>query len=113
MPNEISPNQWLRYCRLTVSTESVEGTNEQMIQAIDLSEFRIRFLVDQACVGKPTTAEITVYNIANSTIDLIPGATNQDIRSRNILVTLEGGYQSNHAIIFQGELWWKTTPIRI
>lgn len=109
MPNEISPNQWLRYCRLIVSTESVEGTNEQMIQAIDLSDFRIRFLVDQACVGKPTTAEITVYNIANSTIDLIPGATNQDIRNRNILVTLEGGYQSNHAIIFQGELWWKTT----
>lgn len=110
MPNEENRlNQWLRYCRLTVSTESVEGTNEQMIQAIDLSEFRIRFLVDQACVGRPTTAEITVYNLAKSTIDLIPGATNQDIRDRNILVTLEGGYQSNHAIIFQGELWWKTT----
>lgn len=106
---ETQPNQWLRYCRLTISTESVEGKNEQMIQAIDLSEFRIRFLVDQACVGRPTTAEITVYNLAKSTIDLIPGPTNQEIRNQNILVTLEGGYQSNHAIIFQGELWWKTT----
>ena len=102
------PVQWLRYCRLTVSTESVTGDNEQMIQAIDLSEFRIRFLIDQACVGKPTTAEITVYNLAQETIDMIPGPTNQEIRNKNILVTLEGGYQSNHAIIFQGELWWKT-----
>ena len=103
------PVQWLRYCRLTVSTESVTGSNEQVIQAIDLSEFRIRFLVDQACVGKPTTAEITVYNLSKSTIDMIPGPTNQAIKNQNILVTLEGGYQSNHAIIFQGELWWKTT----
>ncbi|HIU85206.1 MAG TPA: hypothetical protein IAC66_07575 [Candidatus Aphodousia gallistercoris] len=106
--DDFSNAQWLRYCRLTVSTESVEGKNEEMIEAIDLSEFRIRFIVDQACVGKPTTAEITVYNLAQQTIDLIPGPTNQEIRNKNILVTLEAGYESNHAIVFQGELWWKT-----
>ena len=105
---QLGNSQWLRYCKLTVATESVSGDNQQAIQAIDLSEFRIRFLVDQACVGKPTTAEITVYNLSQETIDMIPGPTNQEIRNKNILVTLEGGYQSNHSIIFQGELWWKT-----
>ena len=106
---DVQPVQYLRYCRLTVTTEGVTGENEHEIEAIDLSEFRIKFLVDQACVNKPTTAEITVYNVSKSTIDKIPAPTNQATRDKNIIVTLEGGYQSNHAIIFQGELWWKTT----
>lgn len=100
--------QWLRYCRLVVSTESADGSNEQSLQAIDLSNFRIRFLVDQALAGKPTTAEITIYNVAKSTVDQIPVPTNQNVQNSNIIVSLEAGYENNHAVIFRGELWWKT-----
>lgn len=50
--------QWLRYFRLVVA---VDKDNQQ---AIDLSEFRCKFRISQAVIGKPCTAEITVYNVS-------------------------------------------------
>ena len=49
--------QWLRYFRLVVA---VDKDNQQ---AIDLSEFRCKIRLSQAVIGKPCTAENTVYNV--------------------------------------------------
>ena len=95
--------QWLRYCKLTVA---VDGTNTE---AIDLSDFRVKFQVSQAVVGKPTTAEILVYNVAQSTVDRIAVPTNKLVKAKRLKVILEAGYQDEHAVIFQGDLWWKST----
>lgn len=100
--------QWLRFCKLTVARESAKGGNQQPIEAIDLSQFRIKFLIDQATTSKPTTAEITIYNVSQDTIKKIPAPDNASIKSEQILVTLEAGYQENHGIVFRGYLWWKT-----
>lgn len=99
--------QWLRYCKLTIASESATGAKTQ-IDALDLSEFRIKFSVDQASVSKPTTAEITVYNISPDTIKKIPAPTNEAVANQSIIVILEAGYKENHGIIFKGYLWWKT-----
>ena len=95
--------QWLRFCKLTVA---VDGTNTE---AIDLSDFRVKFQISQAVVGKPTTAEILVYNVAQSTIDRIAVPTNRMVKKYRLKVILEAGYQDDHATIFQGDLWWKST----
>lgn len=100
--------QWLRYCKLTVASEPAKGGNQTQIEALDLSQFRIKFVVEQATVSKPTTAEITIYNISPDTIKKIPAPTNKAVASQSIIVILEAGYQENHAVIFKGYLWWKT-----
>lgn len=94
--------KWLRYFRLVVS---VDGSNTQ---ALDLSAFRCVFKISQAVIGKPCTAEITVYNVAQSTIDRIQVPTNQVVGSKRLKVILEAGYQDDHSVIFQGDLWWKS-----
>jgi hypothetical protein len=98
-----SYKQWLRYCRLVVA---VDGTNTE---AIDLSDFRVRFDIAQAVVGKPTTADIYVYNVAPSTVDRILVPTNAVVKAKRLKVILEAGYKDSHATIFQGDLWWKST----
>ena len=95
--------QWLRYCRLVVAKD---GTN---MKAVDLSNFRVRFRVSQAVVARPCTAEITVYNVSQETINAIDAPTNEFVRNSHISVTLEAGYQEKHAVIFKGDLWWKST----
>lgn len=94
--------KWLRYFRLVVS---VDGSNTQ---ALDLSAFRCVFKISQAVIGKPCTAEITVYNVAKSTVDRIQVPTNQVVGSKRLKVILEAGYQDDHSVIFQGDLWWKS-----
>jgi len=96
-------SQWLRYCKLTVA---VDGSNTE---AIDLSDFRVKFQISQAVVGKPTTAEIMVYNVSQSTVDRIAVPTNRMVKQYRLRVILEAGYQQEHAIVFQGDLWWKST----
>ena len=96
-------SQWLRYFKLTVA---VDGSNTE---ALDLSDFRVKFHITQAVIGKPTTAEITVYNVAPSTINRIQVPTNKAVSYAKLKVIIEAGYQANHAIIFQGDLWWKST----
>ena len=58
--SENKNRQWLRYFRLVIATDK----NNQ--QAIDLSEFRCKFHISQAVIGKPCTAEITVYNVSKT-----------------------------------------------
>ncbi len=96
-------SQWLRYFRLVVS---VNGSNTD---ALDLSDFRVKFKITQAVVGKPTTAEITVYNVSPSTINKIQVPSNRAVASSRLKVIIEAGYQANHSVIFQGDLWWKST----
>ena len=94
---------WLRYFKLTVQMAS--GSES----AIDLSDFRVKFHVTQAITGRPSTAEITVYNVSDETSNRIEVPANAAVNDRQLRVILEAGYQSNHGVIFQGDLWWKSS----
>ena len=96
--------KWLRYFRLIVATSSENK------QALDLSSFRCKFKISQAFYGKPCTAEITVYNVSKQTVDAIQLPKNTYANTDQYLkVIIEAGYESTHGVIFQGDLWWKTT----
>ena len=92
---------WIRYFRLTVATDGENG------EALDLSDFRVRFTISQNVQGKPTTADIIVYNVSQSTVDSIQMPMNSGVPTK-LKVIIEAGYQDDHAVIFQGELWWKS-----
>jgi len=74
--------QWLRYFRLVVA---VDKDNQQ---AIDLSEFRCKFRISQAVIGKPCTAEITVYNVSQETVNRLGIGTNV-IENQGMRVIIE------------------------
>lgn len=95
--------KWIRYFRLYVATD------KENKEAIDLSDFRVKFSISQAIVGKPCTADITVYNVAKSTVDRIQVPKNAFVQSEKLTVIIEAGYENDHGVIFQGELWWKST----
>ena len=95
--------QWLRYFRLIVATD---GRNEE---ALDLSDFRVTFHISQAMVGKPCTADIKVYNVSQETVDKIEVPTNAVVGHKRLKVIIEAGYQEDHSMIFEGDLWWKST----
>ena len=80
--------QWLRYFRLVVA---VDKDNQQ---AIDLSEFRCKFRISQAVIGKPCTAEITVYNVSQETVNRLGIGTNV-IENQGMRVIIEAGYGGN------------------
>lgn len=98
----MSSAKWLRYFRLVVATDGSKT------EALDLSDFRCVFKISQAVIGKPCTAEITVYNVAKSTVDRIQVPTNAVVGSKRLRVIIEAGYQNDHSVIFQGDLWWKS-----
>ena len=79
-----------RYCRLTIA-EGKENT-----KAIDFSAFRVSFTISQSLKGEPRSANIRIYNVNSETVSRI--------RQEGQKVILEAGYESNHAIIFQGDL---------
>ena len=95
--------QWLRYCKLYVSTSSENKV------ALDLSDYRIKFKITQAVMGKPCTAEITVYNVSKDVVDSIGVEANQAVAGKRLKVILDAGYEDSHATVFSGDLWWKTT----
>lgn len=96
-------DQWLRHFRLVVSV------NGERREALDLSDFRTTFHISQAAIGKPCTAEITVYNVSKATCDLIEAPTNAAISGHRPRVILEAGYENDYATIFEGDLYWKST----
>lgn len=102
MPGE---RQWIRYCRLTVTREG-----ENPVE-IDLSGFRVHFHVSQATAARPCTAEISVYNVSDAVVNAIQSPTNNFLKGSFITVTLEAGYQEKHAVIFKGDLWWKSVGV--
>ena len=61
---------------------------------LDVSELRIRFHVEQALVGKPGHAVITVNNMANDTA--------QRIQREGAPVILQAGHEGNAGLIFRG-----------
>lgn len=95
--------QWLRYFRLIVATD---GRNDE---ALDLSDFRVTFHISQAMVGKPCTADIKIYNVSQETVDKIEVPTNAVVGHKRLKVIIEAGYHEDHSMIFEGDLWWKST----
>lgn len=99
--------KWLRYCRLII------GIDDREEMAIDLSQFRIHFSIIQATVKQPCEAHIKVYNVNADTINRIPvperfnGQESKNIKCPKVII--DAGYQNNHAIIFDGDLIYKTT----
>ncbi len=80
--------QYLRTCNLIVSDRDQNG--------IDLSKLRIKFSVKRSDTMTPNVADIRVYNVAEETAILI--------RKEFTKVILQGGYESNYGVIFQGNI---------
>ena len=84
----MSSEQWLRKCTLLVSDKNGDG--------LDLSQLRIKFLVKRSDTQTPNMAEIRVYNLADETA--------QRIQKEFSKVVLQGGYEQNFGVIFQGNV---------
>lgn len=99
--SEITYPQWLRYFRLIVQVDGKE--------AVDLSQFRCVFNISQAIVGKPCTADIKVYNVSPETAEKIRAPSNAVVKHKRLKVVIEAGYEDSHLMIFQGDLWWRSS----
>ncbi len=80
--------QYGRICQLIVSNQSLNG--------LDLSQFRIKFVVKRSDTMTPNVADIRVYNLSEETASLI--------KKEFTKVTLQAGYESNYGVIFQGNI---------
>ena len=80
-----------RQCQLIVGLQA-GGTD-----ALDMSEFRIRFKINQAMVGKPGSAEIYIYNLSEKTMAKFVGEGQS--------VALYAGYEQNIGLIFFGQVF--------
>lgn len=80
--------QYIRRCNLLVAGASGEG--------LDLSGLRIKFKVKKSDAQTPNTAEIRVYNLADSTA--------KQIRKEFTTITLQAGYEANFGVIFSGNI---------
>lgn len=115
-------DQYLRKIELLVTTygaSTVETSNSfegdagsatftaRKPTALDLSEFRIRFHVSQACLQSPSSAVIRVYNLATNTSQAIRSAFSAALLNNGYTrVTLKAGYQDGaFGMIFDGTLY--------
>lgn len=64
--------------------------------ALDLSEVHFRFSTSAQDVESPANAEIRLYNLSDSTIQLV--------RTEFDTVTLQAGYDANYGVIFRGTI---------
>ncbi len=81
-------DQWVRKVGLILG-----GTNK----LLDLSQFHIKFSVQNADVESPSSASIRVYNLSDATI--------LSIGKEFSKVTLNAGYENgNYGVIFQGDI---------
>lgn len=103
MSEESNPRQWMRYCRIYVSKN---GENQEFL---DLSSFSVNFKISQQIIGKPSTAIVLITNLSKSTADKIDIPYNQIQSDKGLRLIIDAGYESNHGIIFDGDLWFKTT----
>lgn len=87
-PTRDITQQYLRQCKLLVATLSGN--------ALDLSEFRVKFQVKQTTAETPNAASIRVYNLAQDTA--------VQIRAQYKKVILQAGYEGNFGVIFQGNI---------
>jgi hypothetical protein len=65
-------------------------------QVLDLSELQIKFAIKQSSAQTPNAADILVYNLSEETA--------LQVRSQFKRVILQGGYNSNYGVIFQGNI---------
>ncbi len=88
MPEALSRSaQFGRVVTLLVKTSSTD--------AIDLSKLHIKFSVKRSNTPTPNTADIRVYNLADSTIVKI---------KKDLQIILQAGYVGNFGVIFQGNI---------
>ena len=87
----VASNDGVQYLRkVTLLVEDNAG------QVLDLSELRIKFAVKQSSAQTPNAADILVYNLSEETA--------LQVRSQFKRVILQGGYNSNYGVIFQGNI---------
>lgn len=80
--------QYLRACKLIVATAGGSG--------LDLSGLHIKFSIKKADAQTPNTAEIRVYNVAETTV--------ARIRKEFSRVVLQAGYEAKLGVIFDGNI---------
>lgn len=86
----INSDQWIRKIGLILFSKQ---------DGLDLSQFHVRFSVENADVESPNNATIRVYNLSKDTIRQI--VQNSEYRS----VSLNAGYENgNYGTIFQGQI---------
>jgi hypothetical protein len=88
MADQNSTMQYLRQCTLLVSNKAGK--------ALDLSQLRIKFSVKMSGTATPNVADIRVYNLQEETA--------YAIKKEFTRVVLQGGYQSNFGVIFEGSI---------
>lgn len=89
--------QWKRNCKLTIQI------NKNQPQALDFSDFRIKFQVSQATAEQPKAALIYIYNLSSQTMNLLADVDNAKIDAQ---ITLECSYGSDKPeIIFKGRVF--------
>lgn len=89
--------QWKRNCRLTVQLQKGQE------QALDLSEYKIRFRIGQATVDNPKFADIYIYNLSPNTMNRLSGEKGFGEVGQTVI--LEAGYGNELAIIFKGQVF--------
>lgn len=77
-----------RRCSLIVGDENGNG--------LELSEFRVKFLINRADVQSPANADIRIYNLSDDTMS--------QIREEFTHVFLQGGYEANFGLLFNGKV---------
>lgn len=94
-------SQWGRKVGLYVVPAAQKGNNPSAYtppsDALDLSQFRIRFSIQNADIESPNSAFIRVYNLSQQTVKKVTGEFDS--------VILNAGYENgNYGVIFQGTI---------
>ena len=84
----MSDLQYKRTCNLIVSDAAGSG--------LDLSNLTINFAIKKTDGQSPNTASIKVYNLSDETA--------KQIQKEFTRVVLQAGYESNHDIVFDGNV---------
>lgn len=85
---DFSQLQYGRNFSLTVADTNLNG--------LDLSALRVKFSIKRSNNMTPNVADIRVYNLSHDTAI--------KIKSQFKRVIMQGGYDSNHGVIFQGNI---------
>lgn len=88
--------QWKRNCRLTVQLKYGEP------EALDLSEMRIVFRINQPTAETPKAAEFYIYNLSEDTMNRLAGEDNSNVGA---MVTFEVGYGDELSTILKVQLF--------
>lgn len=93
---------WKRKLGLYVLRSEESNGIDNPRSTLDLSGLRVVFRISQQLTDRPETAEITIYNLADSTAANIKASLTEGDS-----IVLTAGYEDHEAPIFQGEIVWK------